>query len=44
MLQFPDMFPGTNLNDVNLDWILEAIRNLDERVTALEEENDNELP
>lgn len=44
MIQFPDMFPGTNLNDVNLDWILEAIRNLDERVTALEEENDNELP
>ena len=44
MLQFPDMFPGTNLNDLNLDWILEAIRNLDERVSALEEENDNELP
>lgn len=44
MIQFPDMFPGTNLNDINLDWILEAIRNLDERVTALEEENDNELP
>ena len=44
MIQFPDMFPGTNLNDINLDWILEAIRNLDERVTALEEENENELP
>lgn len=44
MLQFPDMFPGTNLNDVNLDWLIEAIRNLDERVTALEEENNNELP
>ena len=44
MIQFSDMFPGTNLNDVNLDWILEAIRNLDERVTALEEENENELP
>ena len=44
MIQFPDFFPGTNLNDVNLDWILETIRNLDERVTALEEENNSELP
>lgn len=40
MLIWPeDCFPGTNLNDVNLDWIIEAIKQLDERVTALEENN-----
>ena len=40
MLIWPeDCFPGTNLNDVNLDWIMEAIKQLDERVTALEENN-----
>lgn len=45
MLIWPvDCFPGTNLNDVNLDWIIEAIKELDakydeldERVRALEE-------
>lgn len=45
MLIWPaDCFPGTNLNDVNLDWIIEAIKTLDakydeldERVRALEE-------
>lgn len=45
MLIWPeDCFPGTNLNDVNLDWIIEAIKtldakygDLDDRVSALEE-------
>ena len=40
MLEWPvDCFPGTNLNDVNLDWIIDAIKQLDERVTALEDQN-----
>lgn len=42
MINFPPIFPGTNLNDLNLDWLLEAVRNLDERVTALEEALNNE--
>lgn len=45
MLIWPeDAFPGTNLNDINLDWIIEQIKaldakcdELDERVRALEE-------
>ena len=42
MLVWPDeCFPGTNLNDVNLDWLIEAVKQLDERVTRLEEQ-DNE--
>lgn len=42
MLMWPtDSFPGTNLNDVNLDWLIEAVKQLDERVTRLEEQ-DNE--
>lgn len=41
---FPsDMFPGTNLNDLNLDWIIEELKALEQRVTALEEQaNGNE--
>lgn len=30
-------YPYGNYNELNLDWILEVIRQLDERVTALEE-------
>lgn len=43
MARFFDEFPYTNLNDVNLDWIVDAMRqmqeeieDLQERVTALE--------
>lgn len=32
-----DMFPGTDLNDLNLDWIIEKIKDLEDRVTALED-------
>lgn len=32
----PD-FPGTDLNDLNLDWIIEEMKNLEQRVKALEE-------
>lgn len=41
---FPvDAFPGTNLNDINLDWIIEELKNLEGRVAALEEiVNENE--
>lgn len=41
---FPvDAFPGTNLNDINLDWLIEEVKNLESRVTALEEiVNENE--
>lgn len=45
-MAFFDDFPYTNLNDVNLDWIIETMRgmndeieSLKERVTALEEAN-----
>ena len=30
-------YPYGNYNELNLDWILEVIKQLDERVTALEE-------
>lgn len=33
-----DMFPGTNLNDLNLDWLIEEMKALEQRVTALEEQ------
>lgn len=43
-MRFFDEFPYTNLNDVNLDWIVETMRemqaeieDLQARVTALEE-------
>ena len=41
-----DMFPGTNLNDLNLDWLIDEMKNLEQRVEALEEQingnDDNE--
>lgn len=38
-----DMFPGTNLNDLNLDWLIDEMKNLEQRVEALEEQiNGNE--
>lgn len=36
MPRFYDEFPYTNLGDINLDWIISEMKNLDERVTALE--------
>jgi len=30
-------FPGTDLNDLNLDWLLEEVKNLEQRVKALED-------
>ena len=41
---FPvDAFPGTNLNDINLDWLIEELKNLEGRVAVLEEiVNENE--
>lgn len=40
---FPNgAFPGTNLNDFNLDWIIAKVKELEERVKRLEDEvNDN---
>lgn len=32
----PD-FPGTNLNDLNLDWLIEEMKNLEQRVKTLED-------
>ena len=37
MARFFDEFPYTNLGDINLDWIIEKMKELDERVNALEE-------
>lgn len=37
-----DMFPGTDLNDLNLDWIMAAIKDLEDRVTALEDQQEGE--
>lgn len=37
-----DMFPGTDLNDLNLDWIMEAIKDLEDRVKALEDQQEGE--
>lgn len=36
MLFTSDRFPGTNLNDLNLDWLLEEVKDLEQRVEALE--------
>lgn len=33
-----DQFPYTNFHELNIDWLLEVIQDLDERVTALEEQ------
>ena len=35
---FTDEFPYTNLGDINLDWVLDKLKELDKRVTALEEQ------
>jgi hypothetical protein len=37
-----DMFPGTDLNDLNLDWIIETIKDLEARVQALEDQQEGE--
>lgn len=37
-----DMFPGTNLQDLNLDWLLEELKELEQRVQALEDEVNGE--
>ena len=41
---FPiDAFPGTNLQDLNLDWLLDKMKELESRFEALEEiVNENE--
>lgn len=31
-----EQFPYTNYHDLNLDWIIEALKELDDRVTDLE--------
>lgn len=31
-----DMFPGTDLNDLNLDWIIQKLKELEQRVSELE--------
>ena len=32
-----DQFPYTNFHELNIDWLLEVIKDLDERITALED-------
>lgn len=32
-----EQFPYTNYHDLNLDWIIEALKELNDRVTDLEE-------
>lgn len=34
-------FPYTNLNNVNLDWLLDKVAELEARVAALEQEVNN---
>lgn len=31
-----EQFPYTNFHDINLDWIIEALKELNDRVTDLE--------
>ncbi len=38
MARFYEEFPYTNTTDINLDWLIEVVRQLDERVTALEDQ------
>lgn len=42
MLFTSDMFPGTNLNDLNLDWLIEELKDLEQRVQTLEEKINEE--
>lgn len=37
MPRFFDEFPYTNTNDINLDWLIEVVKNLDARVADLED-------
>lgn len=37
-----DQIPFTNFHELNLDWIVEKLRELEERVAALEEEAEND--
>ena len=37
-----DMFPGTDLNDLNLDWIIAEIKDLEDRVKTLEDQQEGE--
>lgn len=38
---FPvDAFPGTNLQDMNIDWLVEKVKELEQRIKRLEE-NEN---
>lgn len=41
MPRFYTEFPYTNIGDINLDWIINEIKSLEERVTALEEQIEN---
>ena len=36
-----DNFPYTNLQELNLDWLIEKVKELEERVSALEEQVEN---
>lgn len=40
MLLPSDAFPGTNLQDMNIDWLVEKVKELEQRVKRLEE-NEN---
>lgn len=37
-----DMFPGTDLNDLNLDWIIQKLVELEQRVSELEDQQEGE--
>lgn len=37
-----DMFPGTDLNDLNLDWIIQKLAELEQRVSELEDQQEGE--
>lgn len=37
-----DMFPGTDLNDLNLDWIIQKLVELEQRVGELEDQQEGE--
>lgn len=37
-----EQLPYTNFHELNLDWIIEKLQELEERVAALEEEVEND--